>query len=249
MLKCYFDAGGQYADCKFITLAGAVAEAAIWADIETQWNTILHNRDPQAKILHTARAASLNGEFSLENGWNNAKIEKLIADLLIYLQHVDKKRFRVFAATLDVGAHRRLCNSGHQFENYIDILNGHAAALPIPWYYEHYPGIFHERALLYFFDKGEPYYHPFRQKWMNMQHDLAWRIVADVQHADRSSVGIQIADLWAWANNRQESAGHDRFKHLAYIMRQIIPSSTVVFTEEKLRKRYDLPADSAFSDR
>jgi hypothetical protein len=242
MLKCYFDAGGQYADCKFITLAGAVADETVWADIEAQWNTILRNRDPQAKILHTARAASLNGDFSLENGWTDAKVETLITELLLYLQHIDKKKFRLFAATLDVEAHRRLCVSGYEFENYIEILNGHSAALPIPWYYDQYPGIFHERALLYYFDKGEPYYHPFRQKWLGMQHDPAWRVIADVQHADRTAVGIQMADLWAWANNRQESTGYERFTQLCYVMRQIIPTSSVVFTEAKLRKRYDLPA-------
>jgi hypothetical protein len=242
MLKCYFDAGGQYADCKFITLAGAVADESIWADIETQWNTILRNRDPQARILHTARAASLNGEFSPENRWTNAKVETLITELLLYMQQIDKKRFRLFAATLDVDAHRNLCMSDYLLDHYVDILNDHSAAVVIPWYYDQYPGAFQERALFYYFDKGEPYHHPFRQKWMKMQDDPAWRMIADVQHADRTAVGIQMADLWAWANNRQESTEHDRFTRLCYVMRQIVPTSSVVFTEEKLRQRYDLPA-------
>jgi len=41
--------------------------------------------------FYTRRAPHWNGEFSLENGWSNAKVEKLITDLLMYLQHVDKR--------------------------------------------------------------------------------------------------------------------------------------------------------------
>jgi len=82
----------------------------------------------------------------------------------MYLQHVDKKVPRFWRP---MWAHIGIMYSGHQFEGYMDILMGTARASN-PVVLQHYPGIFHERALLYFFDKGEPYYHPFRKKWMDI---------------------------------------------------------------------------------
>ena len=241
MLKAYFDSGGRYADSQFITLAGVVAEDSAWSEIDANWDRILRDRKPRASALHMASAASLNNEFAVSNGWNEQEVEKLVADLLMYLQRVNKRRFRFFAATLDVAAHRDLCSSGYLLDSPEHILNAHCPEIILPWYYRSYPGLFLHGGLLFYFDRGEPYYHPFREKWWGLRRDVAWRAIGDVRHANRTSVGIQIADLCAWAANRQESPSRDRFRYLSHIMRQIIPSSTVVFTEDKLRRRYDLP--------
>jgi len=68
----------------------------------------------------------------------------------------------------------------------------------------------------------------------HLQHDLAWRIVAGCAHADRTTVGIQIATLGVG----EQSAGvtaHDRFQasRLHHCGRSFQQHG--VFTEEKLR--------------
>jgi len=60
-----------------------------------------------------------------------------------------------------------------------------------------------------------------------------WQLIQTVTAADMK---LQAADLLAWASNRQLASASDAFgNNLESIMKQIIPSSWIVFNEPRFR--------------
>lgn len=255
-LEAYFDGsytGQGWTSGSLVTLAGFATDDTIWVEMYDRWRAILGDgsKRPKAKYLHMKEAVHLEGEFSHRNGWNIQKVFSLVTDLLMYLQTLDKQRFRQFACTVDLVAHRKLSAEGHQLNDPIVICNDHCPYSVLAWYLTAHPAeIIHSAH--YFFDQGEPFEESFRQKWIEEKQrmispgglDMFWSVIKSVGSADmRSKPALQAADLLAWATNRSLSNPANEpalGNRLEYIMKQIIPSSWIFWNEKKLRDSFAL---------
>ena len=105
--------------------------------------------------------------------------------------------------------------------------------------------------LLHFiFDRNEPYRAPFSEQWhreLNAAETAGtssiWQLIQDVTEG-RANVtpGLQAADMWAWALNRENLASIGQHgTGLAEVMRALIPSSRKVYDEDALRREYGAP--------
>ena len=233
-----------------MTLAGFAADDSIWSDFDNGWELVLKNdeRRPSARYCHMKEAVHLEREFNFRSGWDQKKVGFLVTDLLMYLQTIDKQRFRQFACTVDLVAWRKLKAEGYLLEDPIRICNDHCPYSVLAWYVTGYPGLIHSAH--YFFDQGEPFEEPFEKKWAREKKnvftasgiDMFWSVIKTVTSSDmRQKAALQAADLLAWATNRNMSAGEQEtpFKYLEPIMKQIIPSSWIVWDERTLRERYE----------
>jgi hypothetical protein len=233
-------------DSRFITLAGFAAEDDVWADFDRGWESALEStpRRPKAKYLHMREINSLEGEFSWRNGWNRSRTHRLIWDLLMYLQSMDKKRFHMFAATLDMQAYRKLSVAGISLPDPFRICNDFSCDVALGWYVNAYPGIIHSAH--YFFDPGEPFEGLFRKRCMMEQANYldstgareSWLLIKTITSILDSRVkpAMQAADLLAWASNRNLTGKEDRFGHyFHHVMKQIIPCHWAFIGEEALR--------------
>ncbi len=192
-------------------------------------------------------ANALEREFLPRNGWNRKKVESLITDLLMYLQTVDKKKLCMFACTVNVADRDKLKYEGHQIPEVVEICNEWCSKMALNWYVAEYPGLVTE--MHYFFDQGEPFKEHFEKLWKRERARtlepspdyLFWSLIKTVTTADmRDKPGLQAADLFAWATNRNESKVGQRFKLLSSLMKHIIPWKTVFCDEKKLKELYKL---------
>jgi hypothetical protein len=221
----------------------------VWTEFDANWREVLKATDmrPEAPYLHMREATKGIGPFNYRNGWNLKKVGHLVTDLLMYMQTVDKKRFRQFGCTVDLEAYRKLAAEGYSFNDPVDICNEFCAFTVLTWYHSSYPGIIHSAH--YFFDVDEPFKAPFEEWWKTEKGQFldptamreVWSLIKTVTTADmRDKPALQAADLLAWATNRTMSKNPDAaFKHLEPIMKQIIPSTWKVWDEENLINHYD----------
>jgi len=229
----------------------------VWIDFDGQWKAVLNDdrRRPVAPYLHMREATKLKGPFTYKNGWNSKKVGFLITDLLMFMQHIDKKRFRQFGCTLNLEAYRKLNAEGFEFNNPIEICNDFCPYVVLTWYFTSYPGIIHSAH--FFFDIEEPFKLPFEERWKKEKSNIfdpagnreVWELIKTVATAEmRDKPAMQAADLLGWASNRVHSAKPDAsFLHLEPIMKNIIPSTWIVFNEKELRERYsDIKKDEHF---
>ena len=84
-----------------------------------------------------------------------------------------------------------------------------------------------------YFDRGEHFMHPFRQRWLRESKgqkilitNTFWGGIAEVEARDsKVTPALQAADFIAWAESRSLSSSVDRpQRHLATIQHMIIPS-------------------------
>lgn len=159
----------------------------------------------------------------------------------MYLQHVDKERFRMFWCTVDLEAYRSLKSEGLNLADPLDIL----IDLPrnvLNWFFAQWPGLIHSAHFC--FDQGEPFKDPFEQRWQKEKSfslngtDYFWSLLKTITTADmRDRPGLQAADLLAWAVNRSRLPRDASFKLAQMIMATIIPSAHIVWDEKKLREK------------
>lgn len=247
-LHSYFDgsySGKSWREDNFVTLAGYAAEDSIWSDFATDWKRILGDDRvrPKAAYLHMKEAAHLEGIFSWRNGWKLGKAKTLVTDLLLYLQTLDKKRFRQFACSIDLKAYRTLLAEGWRIPDPVDLCNGYCPEGALVWYLGAYPGVID--AAHFFFDASEPFKDPFESLWKQEKQSLSvrpiaeeWQIIKSVTTTEmKDRPALQASDLLAWASNRVLTVPKDSFgADLEPAMKQIIPSSWVVFDGKRFRE-------------
>jgi hypothetical protein len=245
-LEAYFD-GSSNGQPSLLTLAGFAAQDSIWIEFDKKWREILadSNKRPAAKYLHMREANSLEGEFCPRNGWNAKKVDSLITDLLLYLQTVDKERFRMAACTVDLTAREKLRYEGLPVPEAVEICNQWCPQTFLAWYFVKYPGIV--STLHFFFDKGEPFEDSFRQTWKRETakvlvpgaNDMTWSLIQTIASTDaKCKPGLQAADLLAWATNRLTAGVGHTYKSLLTIMKSVIPWYHQFCDEAKMRELY-----------
>ena len=245
-LEAYFDGSnvGGWDNGKTVTLAGFAADDSVWQDVDKEWRRILDDssKRPQAEYLHMREAVHLEKEFSPHKGWTIAKVGGLVVELLNYLQHVDKQRFRMFWCTVDLDAHKRLRAEGLNLADPIQICID-CPTLVLDWFWVKWPGVIH--AAHFFFDVDEPFRAPFEDKWKAESSlsfngsDYFWSLLKTVTTAKmQDKPGLQAADLIAWAVNRKFAVQKDAaFSGIEALMWNVIPSSSILWDEQKLREK------------
>ena len=250
-LESYFDgsAQGDWRKEKLVTLAGYAADDSMWMTFDQEWDAILKDdrRRAAAPYLHMREATKYKDAFHYKNGWNSKRLSFLITDLLMYMQTIDKDRFRQFGCTIDLEAYRRLENQGFLFNDPIEICNDYCPAVALFWYFTEYPGIVHSAH--FFFDIEEPFKELFEKHWKRQKANFldpaanpdVWGLIKTVTTAEmRDKPAMQAADLLAWSSNRVHSVNAEvAFHDLEPLMKQIIPSTWIVFKEQQLRERYE----------
>jgi hypothetical protein len=260
-LESYFDGSaypGDWRKGSLVTLAGFAADDSVWAEFDQEWRRILNDnsRRPAAPYLHMREATKLKGPFTHRDGWNLQKVQFLVTDLLMYMQHVDKQRFRQFGCTIDLVAYRKLTEEGFSFNDPVDICNEFCPFVVLAWYATYYPGLIHSAH--YFFDIEEPFKGPFEERWKEEKQNQLdvtgmrewWSVIKTVTTAEmRERPAMQAADLLAWSSNRRLAPKQDAlFSHLESVMKSIIPSTWMVFDQQHLRERYkDIKKGAGFS--
>jgi hypothetical protein len=248
-LESYFDGSatkGWKSRSGYVTLAGTAADDSVWKNFDHDWREILSkSKDrPEAKYIHMREAAHLKKEFSPKNGWTFPKVARLLHDLLGYLQTIDKQKFRQFAGTVDLAAYHRIKVEGHQLHEVVWLCNRSPEAA-LYWYATQYPGIIHSAH--YFFDIREPFKEPFERKWNEKKTALIytspsttyWTLIKSVTATDMEShPAMQAADMLAWASNRERIPLERPFRHLASLMKNIIPSTWALYDEAALRREF-----------
>jgi len=252
-IEAYFDGsyvGKDWRDGGFVTLAGFAATDLIWRDFDKEWSAILNDDTrgrPKAPYLHMRELAALEGPFNFRNGWNLKRTQVLINDLLMYLQKIDKKRFRTFACTIDLEAYRKVKAEGLvKLDDPIDICNDKCPATVLGWMSlkEYYPDLIHSAH--YFFDKDEPFKERFEKRWITEKENYLpasgshyfWSIIKSVAITDmRDHPALQAADLLAWASNRKaaKKGADDSFANLEPFMKLLLPTTWSFWGEDELR--------------
>lgn len=191
-------------------------------------------------------ALGLREPFSRKEGWTKDKIAALVFALLQYLQFFHKKKICLFSCTVEMDAYRKLKTETYVMDSPVDICLKYCAEVVLPWYMFEFPEV--DLTAHYYFDQGEPFREAFANKWLS-EHETAtrlfdqpyaiWSAIKTIEESDaKKTPGLQVADLLAWATNRQETKPGQDFHHLCWMMKQVIPSKSVVWDEAKLRKEY-----------
>lgn len=245
VLKSYFDKSGQE-DAAWMTLGAVAAGDDVWSEIEQDWTCILTRHEPPAAYMHLAEAVPLRGEFSKSKGWDDDKVFGLITNCLDILSGALKAKYCHFSVTVDMGAYRKLLAEGYQMDAPAQLCIDSCVAGIFDWYLHRYKGV--DLWAHYYFDTGEPFEPILKAKW---ERELAaseeqgvynfWSHIKHIGPAQmRTTPGIQVADMLAWATNRNliEFPGalmRQRYQDLIIPLRSLIPTNYAMWDESKLR--------------
>jgi len=248
-IRTYLDSSGKLEN-NYLTLAAFFGPDEVWAEFETKWQEVLHNHVPRAEYIHMRELVRQLDGFDRAFGWTQKNCWELVIKCLMFIQHLDKQRFRMFYCAIDLEAWRKLKAETYQLPDPIELCNESCSEIIMKWYLVRYPDIIsHLPALHYFFDRDEYFKQPFEDKWKAELAKLdaskgdwsVWSLVEEVSTvADMRKVpGIQAADVLAWAVNRENTAFGDLpGVSLSHIMRSVIPSGSIVWNEAKMREKF-----------
>jgi len=246
MLKAYFDKSGNHSDKNqaFLHLSGVAAIDSEWSEIDINWKHLLQTGNLKAAYMHMIEAVHLRGEFDRAKGWNDNVVFELVNALLSYLTTLSPEKYCQFICTVDMNAYRMLEKETYQMAPPVDLCNASCTERIMWWYLTAYKGLDFEAA--YYFDQGEPFEAAFRKKWgreidkdmRRGKHGL-WSHITHIGPALlRQETGLQIADMIAWARNREETKPDKRYEHLALALTRLAPTVKVIWDEEQLRKYF-----------
>jgi hypothetical protein len=143
-----------------------------------------------------------------------------------------------------MNAYRKLEKETYQMDSPVDLCNAACVEAVMWWYVTAYKGMDFEAA--YYFDQGEPFEEVFKKKWereidkdMRIGKHGPWSQITHIGPGlMRQLPGLQIADMLAWARNREETKPDKRFEHLALALTRLAPTVKIFWDEEKLRKQF-----------
>lgn len=88
VFQCFVDDSGSEPQSPFIVLAGFLADHEQWGKFSDEWDAEL-KRQPALSYFKMTEAANLDGEFSEDNGWTEAKRDDRVIGLArIIAKHV-----------------------------------------------------------------------------------------------------------------------------------------------------------------
>jgi hypothetical protein len=249
-VRAYLDGSGKSHE-KRLTLAAFAAQDGIWAEMERQWREVLDEHPLKPRYVHMKELCALRGEYDRSKGWTQQESFGIVNKMLLFLQHY-KQDLQMYYCTIDLEAHRKLVAEGYAIPRAVDICNQYCAETIIKAHiqktYRRNPAAEEAEEMVFVFDNGEDFYHPFHKKWESEVKRFGkekgfniWNVITDVHTTTRMKQlpGLQAADVLAWAVNREHTVevGTAGKMH-AHLMRQIIPQYYVAFDEDSLRDRF-----------
>jgi Protein of unknown function (DUF3800) len=250
-LRAYLDSSGKLED-EWITLAALATTDEVWGQLETEWEKTLKGHTPQGSYIHMKEVYRLEKAFDKNLGWNHDNAFGLVNKCLMLMSHLPKDQFRVFYCSVHIAAWDKLRAETYQMPDPVELCNKFCSEFVLTWYgFVYKPTSFvmdpQSDSVRYFFDKNEYFFQPFYDKW-KLETNTSdatgrwsiWNAIDEVAPVEmRKTPGIQAADIIAWGRNRETFAREgDIAKHLAHIMRQVTPTSYVIWDEAKLRQQF-----------
>jgi hypothetical protein len=248
VLKSYFDKSGQE-DSKWMTLGAVAAGDDVWSEIEQDWTGILTRHEPPATYMHLAEAVPLRGEFAKAKGWDDDKVFGLITNCLDILSGALKTKYCHFSVTVDMGAYRKLLDEGYQMDSPAQLCIDTCVMGIFDWYLHKYKGV--DLEAHYYFDTNEPFEPILKAKWERelqaSEKEGVYSFWSHITHIGpalmRKTPGIQVADMLAWATNRDllEFPGalvRQRYQDLIIPLRSLMPTNSATWDEWKLRQTF-----------
>jgi hypothetical protein len=248
-LRAYFDCSGKLDD-DWITLAAIATTDDIWEQFERTCEEILDSHTPKGSYIHMKEVYRLEKAFDKNLGWNHENAFGLVNKCLMYMSHLPKDKLRVFYCSLDLASWHKLRAETYQMPEPVELCNTFCSEFVLTWYGFIYPAtVINPKtdSIKYFFDRNEYFFQPFYDKWNRERNQSEatgswsiWNAIDAVTPVEmKTTPGIQAADIVAWGRNRETFAKEgDIGSHLAHILRQVIPTSYVIWDEKKLRKEF-----------
>lgn len=241
-LRSYFDKSGE--DTRHLICGGVCASDDLWDEIEKTWQYCLNSHTPRATYMHMIEAVPLRKEFSRDKGWGDEMVFGLVNQLLSYLTTLPKHEYCHVTATVDLAAYRKLQNENYQMDSAADLCITTCTLGLFDWFLDHYHGP--DREAHYYFDAGEPFEPILKAKWESELEasrrtgvDSFWSLIGHIGPAQmRCTPGLQVADMLAWATNRDLNELPLRYKELILPLRVLVPSLCITWDEEQLRRRF-----------
>lgn len=246
-MKIFFDGGGDPGKTPDrIILAGIAANDDNWKDIEDNWLGILQLGNPKADYMHMNEAIQLKREFDPAKGWNETNVAELLnGGLLSYLTTLDKEKYCQFACTVDMAAYRKLLDENYQLEAPAGICLNSCVDRIMEWYFHEYHAAC-ELESHYYFDQSEPFEDIFKARWTRELQSAERTGVPSrwhhVTHAGpvimRKTPGLQVADMLAWAFNREAASPNKSYSTFAITLKALMATKWIEWDEDLLKKYY-----------
>jgi hypothetical protein len=162
----------------------------------------------------------------------------------------------MFSCEIDMDAWRNLHIAGNNLPSEIDLCNRYCSEHILAGFAHAQVGrmapggevwLRRDDLLHFVFDRNEEYFGPFRDKRdaeLKKVEDIGkssmWQLVGDVtEGVMKESPGIQAADMFAWALNRENTMPYgSKGTGVADAMRAAVGSCMKVYDEESLRREY-----------
>jgi Protein of unknown function (DUF3800) len=248
VLKSYFDKSGQE-DSRWMTLGAVAAGDDVWSEIEHDWTGILMRHIPPATYMHLTEAVHLRGEFARAKGWDDDKVFGLVTNCVDILSGALKTKYCHFSVTVDMQAYRKLLAEGYQMDSPAELCVDTCVMGIFDWYCHKYQGF--DLEAHYYFDIGEPFEPILKAKWEReleaSERTETYSFWSHIKHIGpaqmRTTPGIQVADMLAWATNRDllEFPGalmRQRYQDLILPLRSLTPTNYATWDENRLRKTF-----------
>ena len=254
-VKAYLDKSGQNS-APYVTLAAFVGSDWAWAEFESGWRDTLKTGFLPVPYMHMVEALGLRAltPFDRSLGWTRKHAWDLVGKLLVYMGQLERGRITMHSCVIDMNARRELTDSGCFIPSAIELCNryvsGYIVALFAQKVLEQAPAetvlIPTDDLLNFTFDRNEDFFEPFR-KFVNEEkrkgESTIWHLVDGVGEGEmKTTPGIQAADVLAWALNRENTVSEDEEgKHIAYLLHQVVMSTTKVYDRATLLREFGPP--------
>ena len=221
VIKVFFD-GGNKADStqfKVLTLAGYAATDAMWGRLEKAWSSTLSLHG--APYMHMKEAINLSGSFTLANGWNRTKVGELLKDLISVIGTFKKVPMRAIACTVLLQDYQSVRKKGIELPPVEQLCVTQCIGVALVWYTglpgTHNSSHLPEKSVDLHFDRGEPFRAHASDAWNNktLRMRSSFKAIRQIsESAMKSTPGLQMADMLAWAHNREYGkGGHEALCH------------------------------------
>jgi Protein of unknown function (DUF3800) len=252
-IRAYLDRSGTK-QAHYLTLAAFAGPDLAWAEFEQGWETILAGWSRPLPYFHVVEAlhCKYKTPFCRTLGWERLYGWELLGKLIEYMGNFSHGKLTMHSCVIDMNAWRELTAQGCKIPSEVELCNHYVAKYIVAMFtaqvLKRVPswGEFNiptEDLLNFTFDRNEDFFDPFRQ-FVNAQKEMRlgnmWDLVDGVGEGEmRTTPGIQAADILAWSINRENLVNEgDEGKHTAYLLRQIVMSTSKEYDRATLLREF-----------